>query len=228
MKRILLPMIILLLTLSACVTTSNTNVEAELRATLVAVNVQSTVQAEQIASLQTLVMQPTATCPVCQASEPTATPITPTETPIPPTETPITPTETPVPTATVQATGSVSGRLGYPSEMVPPLRVVAFNILTGEFYWQNTVLNQMNYRFEALPVGTYHVLAYLIENPTRTFYAAYSNYVTCGYLESCTDHTLAPVEVKAGVETTNVDPNDWYGADPESLGWPLDPTINWN
>ncbi len=214
MKRILLPMIILLLTLSACVTTPNTNIEAELRATLVAVNVQATVQAEQIASLQTQVMQPTATCPICPTSEPTSTPLP--------------PTETPVPTATVQATGSVSGRLGYPSEMVPPLRVVAFNILTGEYYWQNTVLNQMNYRFEALPVGTYHVLAYLIDNPSRTFYAAYSNFVTCGYLESCTDHSLVPVEVKAGMETTNVDPNDWYGADPESIGWPLDPTINWN
>lgn len=214
MKRILLPMIILLLTLSACVTTPNTNIEAELRATLVAVNVQATVQAEQIASLQTQVMQPTATCPTCPTSEPTSTPLP--------------PTETPVPTATVQATGSVSGRLGYPSEMVPPLRVVAFNILTGEYYWQNTVLNQMNYRFEALPVGTYHVLAYLIDNPSRTFYAAYSNVVTCGYLESCTDHSLVPVEVKAGMETTNVDPNDWYGADPESIGWPLDPTINWN
>jgi len=214
MKRILFAVIILLVTLSACVTPQNTNVEAELRATLVAVNVQSTIQADQITSLETLLAQPTATCPVCPTPEPTSTPLT--------------PTETPVPTATVQATGSVSGRLGYPSEMVPPLRVVAFNILTGEYYWQNTVLNQMNYRFEALPVGTYHVLAYLIDNPSRTLYAAYSNYVTCGYLESCTDHTLVAVEVKAGMETTNIAPNDWYGTDPEALGWPLDPTINWN
>ncbi len=214
MKRVLLLSIFLLLTLSACVTPPNTNVEAELRATLVAVNVQSTIQAEQIASLQTQVMQPTATCPACPTPEPTPTALP--------------PTETLAPTATVQATGSVSGRLGYPSEMVPPLRVVAFNILTGEYYWQNTVLNQTGYRFEALPVGTYHVLAYLIDNPTRTFYAGYSNFVTCGYQQSCTDHTLVTVEVKAGMETSNVDPNDWYGADPESLGWPLDPTINWN
>lgn len=214
MKRVLLLSIFLLLTLSACVTPPNTNVEAELRATLVAVNVQSTIQAEQIASLQTQVMQPTATCPACPTPEPTPTALP--------------PTETLAPTATVQATGSVSGRLGYPSEMVPPLRVVAFNILTGEYYWQNTVLNQTSYRFEALPVGTYHVLAYLIDNPTRTFYAGYSNFVTCGYQQSCTDHTLVTVEVKAGMETSNVDPNDWYGADPESLGWPLDPTINWN
>lgn len=214
MKRILLPMIILLLTLSACVAPQTNDVEAELRATLVAVNVQATIQADQIASLQTQVMQPTATCPACPTPAPTSTP------PLP--------TETPAPTATVQATGSVSGRLGYPSEMVPPLRVVAFNTLTGEYYWQNTVLNQTNYRFDALPVGTYHVLAYLIDNPSRTFYAAYSKFVTCGYLESCTDHALVTVEVKAGMETTNVDPNDWYGADPESIGWPLDPTINWN
>jgi hypothetical protein len=215
MKRILFPMIILLLALSACVPTQNTNVEAELRATLVAVNVQLTVQADQITSLQTLLVQPTAACPVCP-------------TPPEPTPTSLPPTATPAPTATIQATGSVSGRLGYPSEMDPPLRVVAFNVLTGEYYWQNTVLNQTNYRFDALPVGTYHVLAYLIENPTRTFYAAYSRFVTCGYLESCRNHTLVAVEVKAGMETTNVDPNDWYGADPESLGWPLDPTINWN
>lgn len=214
MKRNILLMIILLLTLSACVTPQNTDVEAELRATLVAINVQSTVQAQQIASLQTQVMQPTSTCPACPTPAPTSTPLP--------------PTETPAPTATVQATGSVSGRLGYPSEMVPPLRVVAFNVLTGEYYWQNTILNQTSYRFEALPVGTYHVLAYLIDNPSRTFYAAYSKFVTCGYQEGCTDHTLVPVEVKAGMETTNVDPNDWNGADPESIGWPLDPTINWN
>ena len=214
MKRNILLMIILLLTLSACVTPQNTDVEAELRATLVAVNVQSTVQAQQIASLQTQVMQPTSTCPACPTPAPTSTPLP--------------PTETPAPTATVQATGSVSGRLGYPSEMVPPLRVVAFNVLTGEYYWQNTVLNQTNYRFDALPVGTYHVLAYLIDNPSRTFYAAYAKFVTFGYPEGWTDHTLVPVEVKAGMETTNVDPNDWYGADPESIGWPLDPTINWN
>jgi hypothetical protein len=218
MKRIFFVMIILLLTLSACVTTPNTDIEAELRATLVAVNVQSTIQAEQIAALQTQVMQPTVTCLICPTSEPTSEP-TPTALP---------PTETPAPTATIQAAGSVSGRLGYPSEMIPPLRVVAFNILTGEYYWQNTVLNQMNYRFDELPVGTYHVLAYLIDNPSRTFYAGYSKFVTCGYQESCTDHTLVAVEVKVGMETTNVDPNDWYGADPESIGWPLDPTINWN
>ena len=65
MKRNILLMIILLLTLSACVTPQNTDVEAELRATLVAMNVQSTVQAQQIASLQTQVMQPTSTCPAC-------------------------------------------------------------------------------------------------------------------------------------------------------------------
>ena len=214
MKRNILLMIVLLLALSACVAPQNTDVEAQLRATLVAVNVQSTVQAQQIASLQTQVMQPTATCPACPTPAPTSTPLP--------------PTETPAPTATVETTGKVSGRLGYPSEMVPPLRVVAFNVLTGEYYWQNTVLNQTNYVFDALPVGTYHVLAYLIDNPSRTFYAAYSKFVTCGYQESCTDHTLVPVEVKAGMETTNVDPNDWYGADPESIGWPLDPTINWN
>lgn len=214
MKRLLLPMLVIALTMSACIPTQSTAIEAELRATLVAVNVELTVQAQEIATLQDQLGQPTAACPECPTAEPSCTPLP--------------PTETPIPTATPQSTGSISGKLGYPSEGIPPLRIVAFNILTGEYYWQNTILNQSYYSFEEMPVGNYYVLAYKISNPSQTFFAAYSEFVTCGLQAGCPSHALIVVEVKPGMETTNVDPIDWYGPDPDAWGWPLDPTINWN
>ena len=208
--------IVLTIILGGCVTV-NKDVEAELRATLVAVNVEQTVQAEKIAQLNELLAQPTATCPSCPTPEPTCTPFVVTEAP---------PTPTPAPTQ--QSTGSISGKLGYPSEGIPPLRIVAFNTYTGEYYWQNTVTNQTSYRFSELPEGSYHVLAYVIEHPSKTFYAAYSNFVKCGMTASCLDHGLIVVEVKAGQETTDVNPVDWYATDPTVLGWPIDPTIKWD
>lgn len=216
MKRLFLPMIILLLMMTACAPSADAKIEAELRATLVAVNVQLTVQANEISGLQTKAAEPTATCPVCPTLAPTPTDQ--------PTATPTAGTPTPTP----RPTGSLSGKLGYPSEGIPPLRIVAFNTLTGEYYWQNTVTNQSSYRFDELPVGNYRVLAYVIAQPSRTFYAGYSEFVTCGLMASCPSHALKTVEVKAGQETGNVDPIDWYASDPEALGWPLDPTINWN
>ena len=218
MKKFLFPMLIFMLALSACTPTTNVDVEAELRATLVAANVQLTVQSDEIVGLQTKVAEPTATCPVCPTPEPTATQTS-------------TPTAVPTvgtPSPTPRPTGSLSGKLGYPSEGIPPLRIVAMNIATGEYYWQNTVANQTSYRFTELPVGNYRVLAYVIAQPSRTFYAAYSEFVTCGLSAGCSSHALIAVEVKAGQETLNVDPIDWYATDPEVLGWPLDPTINWD
>lgn len=208
--------IIFMILLGACAPVNN-EVEAELRATLVAVNVEQTVQAEKIAQLNELLAQPTATCPACPTPEPTCTPFVMTEAP---------PTPTPAPTQ--RPTGSISGKLGYPSEAIPALRIVAFNTVSGEYYWQNTVANQSYYSFAELPEGTYHVLAYVIDDPSQTFYAAYSNFVKCGMTTSCVDHNLIAVEVKAGQETKDVNPIDWYATDPSALGWPLDPTIKWN
>ncbi|NLB71551.1 MAG: hypothetical protein GX797_06065 [Chloroflexi bacterium] len=193
------------------------DVEAELRATLVAMNVEQTLQAQQIETLQSQLAEPTATCPVC-TTETQETPAA-SATPVPPTAT-LTPTS--------QPTGSISGKLGYPSSQIPPQRIVAINTVTGHYWWQNAVTNQTTYRFEELPVGNYYVMAYLIENPSRDHYAGYSVFVTCGLSVGCSDHSLISVEIKAGQETGGIDPIDWYTSDPEALGWPLDPTINWN
>lgn len=211
---------LLALLLAACVpTTTDSTVEAGLRETLVALRVEQTLQASKIAELTNLLQQPTATCPACPTLEPTPTAQLATSTPNP-TEIP------PEPTQTNRPLGSLSGSLGYPSEFIPPLRVVAINTVTGEYYWQNTVLNQSSYRFTELPEGKYYLLAYLIEEPSKEFFAGYSHFVECGLSVDCTDHSLIEVEVEAGQESTGINPVDWY-ADPASSGWPLDPTINW-
>ena len=209
-----------ILMLSACVPTAAAPA-ADYPATIAAFSVQATIDTMERANLEATLAayanQPTATIPTC--------PVCPTVEPIPtatwtPTQPAATPTNTPRPV------GGISGRLSYPSEFIPPLRVIAFDVATGEYYWQNTVLNQTTYRFEALPVGTYNVLAYLIENPSDLLRAAYTKAVPCGLLESCTDHSLIAVTVTQGVEVANVDVTDWYLTDPTSAGWPVDPTIN--
>lgn len=183
-------------------------------ATIAAMSVEATLHAAEKAGLQATIVafgnQPTPTCPACPTPEPAT-----------PTATPDLPTPTPLPT--LPPTGSLSGALGYPSSHVPALRIVAFNIHTGYYFWQNSVLNQMSYKFTDLPVGTYHVLAYLLENPSPAAIGAYSRAVPCGLSVDCVDHSLIDVEVLANQETTGVSIQDWY-ADPDVSGWPKDPT----
>lgn len=214
-------MVIFLLSIfaiSACVPVANVPA-VDYPATIAAMSVEATIGAMEkvgmAATLAAYASQPTATFPACPVC-PTPEPPTPTWTP---TQIIATPTNTPRPV------GGISGRLSYPSDFIPALRIIAFNIATGEYYWQNTVMNTTYYRFDDLPVGKYHVLAYLIENPSDLLRAAYSNAVPCGLTVNCTDHSLIDVEVKQGQEVQNVDVTDWYLTDPSTQGWPVDPTI---
>jgi hypothetical protein len=113
-------------------------------------------------------------------------------------------TATPAPGRT-----AIAGTLSYPSEFIPELRVVAFDIATGKTYFIDTVQNQSSYRIQDLPAGVYHVVAYLLD-PASTLAAGYTRAVPCGLLASCSDHTLIDVVVKAGLLVENIDPGDWY------------------
>jgi len=217
MKKVIFISLLLILLVSAGCSAQ----EDEALATQQAMSVKLTVQGSDIEALKTQLAYPTATCAPCEI--PTC-PACPTAT-VEPTST--TPTAVP-PTATPQVrNGALSGSLSYPSEAIPALRIVAMNPLTGVYYWQNTVAGQSFYRFTDLQPASYYVLAYLIANPSKTFFAAYSEAVPCGLSVACTDHSLIAVEVKAGEETTNIDPSDWY-ADPVEWNWPIDPTIKWD
>jgi len=106
--------------------------------------------------------------------------------------------------------GSISGKLGYPSEMIPALTVVATNTDTNQIYFVHTETNQSSYVIEHLPPGGYHVVAYL---QGEDFAGGYTQAVPCGLDVSCTDHGLITNIVMAGQETIGVAPVDWYAPD---------------
>lgn len=120
------------------------------------------------------------------------------------------------------STGSITGDLGYPSEYIPPQRVVAFNVFSDHYYYVDTILNQRTYEISDLPVGTYNVVAYVIEEGPD-FAGGYSQFVVCGMTTDCTDHRLIDVDVYAGMTVEDVDPIDFYTQEDEA-GWPENPT----
>jgi hypothetical protein len=110
------------------------------------------------------------------------------------------------------STGSLSGQLGYPSEAIPPLRVVAIDTNSDSFYYVETSYNQMTYQISGLPAGTYYVVAYTLGGgsfPTGLA-GGFTQATLCGLTVNCLDHSLAAVIVSPGQDTPNISPNDWY------------------
>jgi hypothetical protein len=113
--------------------------------------------------------------------------------------------------ASIPTTGSIKGKLGYPSENIPELHIVAFLFGTDTFFTIDTETNQSTYQIDGLVEGNYHVVAYTkgSESITAGLSGGYTQAVTCGMQESCTDHTLVDVAVVAGQVVENVDLLDW-------------------
>ncbi|MEA3327063.1 MAG: hypothetical protein U9R53_07105 [Chloroflexota bacterium] len=118
-------------------------------------------------------------------------------------------------------TGSIRGNLGFPSEYIPPLLVVAFDVSSQDYYFVDTQRNQEEYQMIGLPPGTYHVVAY-VRDEGPDFSGGYSYFVTCGQTIDCTDHRLIDVAVLAGEVTEDVNPVDFY-AQPGEADWPANP-----
>ena len=119
-------------------------------------------------------------------------------------------TRTPTPTITLTPTpvpGSVSGALSYPSEFIPPLRVVAFNVNGLNYRYVDTMQDQGNYQITGLAPGAYHVVAYIMDG---TLAGGYTLAVPCGLSFECADHSLIDVTVEAGKDTSNINLADWY------------------
>lgn len=127
---------------------------------------------------------------------PTATP-PPADTASPP------PASTSVPTGN----GTITGRLGYPSEIVPPLTLYFENADTADVLTLSTREGQSAYS-KSLPPGTYHVYAWLANFGLG---GSYSAAVPCGLTVECADHRLLPVEVPPGGIISGIDLLDWYG-----------------
>jgi hypothetical protein len=140
----------------------------------------------------------------CGASDLNPPPAT--NTPIPPTPT-LLPIIVPTATPAAVGNGTVTGALGYPSEVIPPMKVYFENVNTADVLTLSTGENQGTYS-KTLPPGTYHVYAWLEGNGLG---GSYSAAVPCGLTVDCTDHSLLPVVVTAGGTTAGIDITDWYG-----------------
>lgn len=137
-----------------------------------------------------------------------------------PTSEPTAAAPTPRPTPTSEASpipqppadmGVITGKLGFPSEVIPPMRVYALNLDTGESYAVETEKNQAAYSL-TIPPGTYYVFAYLLDGDA-TWAGGYSEFVLCDLQASCPSHAPLPVEVAAGAIVEGIDVTDWYAPD---------------
>ena len=134
---------------------------------------------------------------------------------MPPTQTPaLSPVPTAVPSPSpVPQTGTIEGSMSFPGEGVPDyIEVCAENQDTKEVFCTTERIQNPKYTYGIgymldVPPGTYLVYAL---DPNKNYKAYYSEFVTCGLSVDCSSHTPIPVEVKAGITTSEVDPQDWY------------------
>jgi len=111
-------------------------------------------------------------------------------------------------------TGVITGTLSYPDDMIPPLRIAAFEVATGKIRYMDTVAAQSTYTFK-IPVGTYHIVAYSIggDGFRAGVAGGYTRAIPCGLAIECADHTLMDVVVTAGATTSGIDPGDFFAED---------------
>jgi hypothetical protein len=113
-------------------------------------------------------------------------------------------------------TGSITGKICYPSEFIPEMTLFVQEISSQEISEVYIAENQDRYSLDLLP-GTYIAFAYL--NSGASIIGSYSNAVLCGLNADCSDHSLVEFDVKAGQVLGEIDICDWYS--PEAV--PPDP-----
>ena len=139
----------------------------------------------------------------------------------------------PTPTSQVQATftlppepsshinATITGSLSYPSDFLPPMRVVAFSLTDKKAYFVDTAKNQGQFSLK-VPAGSYYLVSYAYEGTAGetgqaesyilgggSFAGGYTQMVPCGLTANCEDHTLLPIIVVEN-QTVTADPGDWY------------------
>ncbi len=109
------------------------------------------------------------------------------------------------------STGTVMGRMCYPSSGIPPMVIFAQEITTGAIL-QLPHADSTQYVFANIPAGDYVFFAYtrIAEPGGSELGGAYTAFVTCGQTADCQDHTLLTVHVEAGQTVGGVDICDWY------------------
>jgi hypothetical protein len=119
------------------------------------------------------------------------------------------------PTQSVQPSavpGSISGKLCYPGDGIPPMTIYAVDQASGKsFKKQTSKPDETSYRLDGVTPGTYVLYAWLNDGKLG---GTYSEAVPCGLDASCADHSLIQVTVEEGQDVTDIDVCDWYGPPP--------------
>lgn len=131
----------------------------------------------------------------------------------------ISPTITTIPSITTTPTGSVSGRLCYPSSFIPSGKIVAKNIQTAQELTQDypgvDVAKTASYTL-SLPEGVYHMK--FEANPGTPISGYYTTYSSCvdspnpdpALCNGQQSRPLSPVNVTSGGSVAHVNLCDFY------------------
>ena len=132
--------------------------------------------------------------------------------------------------------GAITGKLGYPSDFIPPLTVYAVSVADPRVFYSvdtpryggPTNTGTPSYTITGVAAGIYHVFGY--RNDADPNYKGgpglYSQYVLkCvppPSTSTCNDHSLIAVTVKAGETMSGIDVTDWY-YDAQTTSYPQRP-----
>lgn len=111
--------------------------------------------------------------------------------------------------------GTVSGELGFLGELVPALRIHAWQPATGQHLVFTTQRQQKRYTMQ-LPAGRWILFARPNEPGAPDLYGAYSRFAACSRnpqalrAGACSDHSLVEVPVWKSGRVDGVDLTDWY------------------
>lgn len=117
--------------------------------------------------------------------------------------------------------GTVSGELGFLGELVPALRIHAWQPGNGQHLVFTTQRQQKRYTMQ-LPPGRWVLFARPNEPGAPDIYGAYSRFAACSRnpqalrAGACSDHSLVEVQVWKTGRVDGVDLTDWYLDEPSA------------
>lgn len=104
--------------------------------------------------------------------------------------------------------GSISGKIAYPSEFAPAMRICALRDDSAAPVCTHTAAGATNYQLVRLPAGEYRVIAQLHEADMRV--GGHVQQVQC--IRAPCPALLQAVTVSPGGQVTEVDLNEFYAA----------------
>jgi hypothetical protein len=102
---------------------------------------------------------------------------------------------------------SISGKIAYPSEVTPPMRICAVRS-NARPICRDSAAGSTHYRFRQLPAGDYQIVAKLSEGDMRV--GGHMQQVQC--IRAPCPAQLQTISLAAGADVTGIDLNEFYPA----------------